>query len=129
MKTQRMKKTGIAALSMILILGWTLPALANTSINRGYTSFSEDAIILQPGWVASCHKDFLVENLGDSEAEIFISLGIELFSKDRVLANSKRLYDMRENLALAKQLGKSVTMTDVAQVENQSGGSPVVLHC
>lgn len=126
----KLKRTGMIALtSLILILSSALPAFSNTTVNRGYTSFSEDAIILQPGWVASCHKDFLVENLGDAEAEIFVALGIELFSKDSVLVNGKRLYDLREHLALAKQLGKSVTMTDVAQIRNHSENTPVVLHC
>jgi len=127
MKTKRMGWLALTSLALVLV--WALPSFSSTTVNRGYTSFSEDAIILQPGWVASCHKDFLVENLGDEEAEIFVALGIELFSRDSVLVNGKRLYDLRDNLALAKQLGKSVTMTDVAQIRNHSENTPVVLHC
>jgi hypothetical protein len=85
--------------------------------------------ILNPSWTISCESNFVVENLSDQEAEISISLGIEGFTEDPMTASEKRGYDLRQSLAFAKQLGKTVTMDDVALITNNSDNARVRVHC
>ena len=91
--------------------------------------YSNDMTVLNPGWRTSCHSNFVIENLGENPAEIQIHLGQEAYQSDSIMGNGKRLYDLRESLSFAKQLGKTVTMDDVALVTNQSENSSILIHC
>ena len=123
------KKNLLIALICAATLG--MPGAGTAGADRNLTLYhaGEEDVILKPGWVTSCHTNFVLENLGDESAEVAITLGIEEFSTDRLGVWGKRNYNLRENLSFAKQLGKSVTMDDVALVRNHSASSNIRVHC
>ena len=117
----------------LLTLGLTLFSLnswASTSQRINIAEdYSNEMTVLNPGWRSSCHSNFVVENLNEATAEIQIRLGQEIYKEDLIMGNGKRLYDLRKSLSFAKQLGKTVTMDDVALVTNQSDNSSVRIYC
>lgn len=118
---------------LFLVFGFTLfglDAWANPGQRVNISEdYSNEMTILNPGWRSSCHSNFVVENLDENTAEIQIRLGWEVYKEDSIMGNGKRLYDLRESLSFAKQLGKTVTMDDVALVTNQSETSSIRIHC
>ena len=92
-------------------------------------NYSNEMTVLNPGWRTSCNSNFVVENLNENPAEIQIHLGQEAYQSDSIMGNGKRLYDLRKSLSFAKQLGKTVTMDDVALVTNHSENSSILIHC
>lgn len=124
------KNTGIMLLFTLLLVS-SEPAVAGETATLGYEWMHgpNSTVLLKPGWVTSCQKDFIVENLADTEATVRIDLGIERYHTDSLGTNEKRLYSLRESLSFAKQLGKTVNMDDVAQVQNASPDAPIRVHC
>jgi hypothetical protein len=96
-------------------------AMENTS--------SPEALILNPGMASSCQHDFVVENLGASDAELRITLGDELWMHDRVNAMESKAYGIQENLGEAKLGGLSVNADDVATIFNNDENARIRLHC
>ena len=127
----RTLETNIVA--TFLILGLTLfglDAWANPGQRFHITEdYSNEMTVLNPGWRSSCDSNFVIENLDENTAEIKIHLGKEVYKEDSIESNGKRLYDLRESLSFAKQLGKTVTMDDAALVTNQSENSSIRIHC
>ena len=128
-----MKTLETKIITTLLVLGFSLFSL-DVSANSGQRNYitedySNEMTVLNPGWRSSCHTNFVIENMDENEAEIQIRLGWEIYKEDNIMGNSKRLYDLRESLSFAKQLGKTVTMDDVALVTNQSENSSVRIHC
>ncbi|NIQ02090.1 MAG: hypothetical protein GWM98_18160 [Nitrospinaceae bacterium] len=127
-------KIQISMVSLMCVLMLSAAAGVNPvagDVRRAETkvSFIPEDVILNPGWRTSCHRDFVLENLDPAEAEVAIQLGIEPFARDSIPANGKRLYRLETSLAFAKQLGKTVTLDDVAIIMNQSENSRVRVHC
>ncbi len=115
--------------TMFLVALLAVPSLAGAGYSqRNFTSVDEP-ITLRSGWVSSCQGDFVVENMGNDQARILIQLGIEEFKTEVIPKWEKRAYDLRHDLTLAKQLGKSVHINDVAQVKNISEESEVKIYC
>jgi len=118
---------------IFLAFGMTLFSLNAWAYPGNYQNVSEDyeneMTVLNPGWRSSCHSNFVIENLGEIPVEVQIHLGKEMYREDSIIVNGKRLYDLRESLSFAKQLGKTVTMDDVALVTNQSKDSSIQIHC
>jgi len=112
-----------------ILMSQTVLAKADSRYNPYRPNVMAEEGILKPSWTMSCESNFVIENLGDEEAEISISLGIEGFTEDQMSASEKRGYDLRESLAFAKQLGKTVTMDDVALITNTSDNARVRVHC
>jgi len=128
-------KTNILFTSILTIF-WAAIMMSQTVLAKAdsrYTPYRPNVMaeegILKPSWTMSCESNFVIENLGDEKAEISISLGVEGFAEDQMTASEKRGYDLRESLAFAKQLGKTVTMDDVALITNNSENAHVRVHC
>jgi len=128
-------KTNILMISILtlfwgaILMSQTVLAKADSAYNPTRPNVMAGEGILKPSWTMSCESNFVIENLGDEDAEISISLGIEGFTEDQMTASEKRGYDLRESLAFAKQLGKTVTMDDVALITNNSDNARVRVHC
>jgi len=117
----------------LLVFGLALFSLDAWAYPGKYHHVSEDysneMTVLNPSWRSSCHSNFVIENLDEKPAEIQIQLGQETYKSDSIMGNGKRLYDLRESLSFAKQLGKTVTMDDIALITNQSETSSIRIHC
>lgn len=129
MKTNTLIISGMTLLMGAILMSQTVLAKTDTTYNPYRPNVMAEEGILQPSWRMSCESNFVIENLGDEKAEISISLGVEGFAEDQMTASEKRGYDLRESLAFAKQLGKTVTMDDVALITNNSENAHVRVHC
>jgi len=120
-----------------IMIGFTLflltagPAAAGETAFPGYEWMhgADRTILLKPGWVTSCQKDFIIENPSNVPATVRIDLGIEPYRTERIEQNGRQLFELRPNLSFAKQRGKTVHMDDVALVRNAGDSSPVRVHC
>lgn len=120
-----------------IMIGFTLlllsagPAAAGETALPGYEWMhgADRTVLLQPGWVTSCHQDFIIENPTEVPATVRIDLGIEPYRIDRIDPNGRQLFDLRTSLSFAKQLGKTVHIDDVALVHNASDNASVRVHC
>ncbi len=123
-------KHSVSFIFASLMTGILFLAPAGTSANysKNYTP-AGDVMTLQPGWISSCQNDFVIENMGEEHANVKIKLGIEEFKMESIPKWEKRSYDLRHELTLAKQLGKTVHIDDVALIKNTSGDSDVRVHC
>jgi hypothetical protein len=136
-RRETMKTINTIRKNTSIMIGFTLllltagPAAAGGTALPGYEWMpsSNRTILLQPGWITSCQKDFIVENPSEAPATVRIDLGIEPYRIDHIDTNGKHLFELRENLSFAKQLGKTVHIDDVALVRNASDRSVVRVHC
>ena len=129
MKTNTLIISGMTLFTGAILMSQTVLAKTDTTYNPYRPNVMAEEGILKPSWTMSCESNFVIENLGDEDAEISISLGIEGFTENQMTASEKRGYDIRESLAFAKQLGKTVTMDDVALITNNSENAHVRVHC
>ena len=121
---------GVAA-----ILGFSLATTTNTYAGGDYHSMARnstpmDQIVIEPGWKSSCSSYFVIQNLNNNDlAKVEITLGKDGKIKDVIQEWDKRGYELIPILSLAKQLGKTVDIDDIAILENTSENSKVSIHC
>jgi len=98
-----------------------------SSKTRSYTPMHQT--VLEPGWMSSCSKDFVVENIDKDFALIEITIGKDGKVADSISPWGKRGYNLIEKISFLKQLGNTVDIDDVSVIKNTSNDSRISIHC
>ena len=124
----RDKKAFFTVLAIIMMFAFS-PVYTIAGIPTANDDATIEAMILNPGMASSCQNDFVVENLGQEEAELKLVLGNEEFIQDQIGGNEAKAYGLQESLSKAMFIGKSVQQDDIATIFNVGQNSKIRLHC
>ena len=123
----------IATAFALLSIYQATPAIAGHSYDKKLFNLdarSIEAKVVKPGDGVTCSNDFALENMNGQDLEVLMILGGQPFSKEQILKNSVKMFDLRKNLAVAKLNGKPVNMDDWAFVINgRNNQNAIRIHC
>ncbi|MFQ5673713.1 MAG: hypothetical protein ACE5G9_11505 [Nitrospinales bacterium] len=115
----------ICILTVFAMVGFTFN---HSSAQTAFTEFNAEISVLETGMAASCPDNFMVENPGGDNAKLKVILGNEAFKEEWIQARTKKHYNRKGMLSLAKSKGKQVVNDDVATIINMSERE-ILLHC
>lgn len=114
---------------VFLIMSFPFHYAGGESSSSASDDMADEFTILKPGDSIKCDKDFIVENLGDGETQLQVTLGNSPYINEKLMANERVAYNLNATRALARAHGKNVAMDDIATIFNKGKNSELKLRC
>lgn len=91
---------------------------------------SNNEVILEPGTMVYCNKNFSVENMGNDVAEVFIIRGNgDNYDTDMIPAKGKLSYKLRDRSIFATEASRGNWISEARIVNSTLGDAKLKIRC